>query len=473
MRVLLINPPSTAPNPILPLGLAYLAAALEEARIEVDVIDAWVERYSQEALAEQIRRRAPDLVGVTVMSPTYGSAMRTVDTVRNNSTAKILVGGPHPSALPEQCLTDNEAIDFVITGEGEKPLVLLVSALQNGGDLSGISGLIYRDGSRIVNNGPGNAIEKLDDLPLPARHLFPVHKYKTHPPYGKKNPYTTLITSRGCPFHCTYCSKSVFGRKYRAMSPPRVVAEIRHIVDKYGIREIHFYDDDFTIDMKRAEKICDLLIEEGIDISWSCTTRVDLVNANLLDKMKRAGCWLISYGVETADPEILKGIRKGYTMENVKDAFRLTRNAGLRTIAFLMVGLPGETEETLRRTIGFSLALNPDFVSWGITASYPGSELYETGIKQGLGFRHVPHAGANGNGDGHASGSPYGDGYAVLYKGAFTRAELEKWVKGANRKFYLRPSYIAKRLLSLRSTHEFTHYMKEGWRSFCWMLDRG
>ncbi len=469
MKVLLINPPSNAPNPIMSLGLAYLAAALEAADIDTDVIDAWAEGYTIDQLGKLIKEKQPDIAGITMMSPMYASAMRTVDSVRQHSNSKIVVGGPHPSALPEQCLQDNPNIDFAVAGEGEKTLVDLVKALHGNDKIFySIKGLTYRDDNRLINTGKADQIENLDDLPFPARGLFPITKYKTHPPYGKKNPYMTLITSRGCPYQCTYCSKSVYGSRYRTMSPQRVVLEVSHIIKAYGIREIHFYDDDFTINMKRAEEICDLLIKENIRISWSCTTRVDLVNENLLNKMKKAGCWLISYGVESADPVILKNIKKGYTVKQVENAFSLTKQAGIRTVAYLMVGLPEETVATIKKTIDFSLKLNPDFVSWGITALFPGSELYESAQNGNLGDVEIRYT--HKDRDWHASGSPYGDGYSIIYEGALSRMELDGQMRAANRLFYFRFSYLLSFFFKLRSFNELIHYFKGGISFLKWVL---
>jgi len=471
MKVLLINPPSNAINPVLPLGLAYLAAILEASQIPVDVIDAWAEGYSFEELGTEVAKRAPDIVGISMISPIYAAAMRSVDIVREYSDAKIVVGGPHPSALPEQCLEDNPNIDFVIIGEGEKPLVELVTAFsESGKHLSAISGLAYRDNHGIINTGHAERVSNLDDLPFPARHLFPLKKYKTHPPYGKRNPYMTLITSRGCPYHCTYCSKSVYGQKCQAMSPERVIVEIKHIIQEYSTKEIHFYDDDFTINMKRAEKICDLLIEEKIDISWSCTTRVDLVDESLLKKMKKAGCWLISYGIETADPGILKEVKKGYSIEDVKNAFSLTKSAGIRTVAYLMVGLPGETRESIKKTIDFSIKLDPDFVSWGITALYPGSALYRNAQNGKLGNIDIRYTYEDRTW--HASGSPYGDGYAIIYEENLSREELKRYVRQANREFYLRLSYLFRFVLKIRSFYELAHFSRGGLQFFLWALKK-
>jgi hypothetical protein len=248
------------------------------------------------------------------------------------------------------------------------------------------------------------------------------------------------------------------------MSPERVVGWLKYYRKEFGVEEVHFYDDDFTMDMKRAGTICDLVIAENLQMTWSCTTRVDLVNQPLLEKMKHAGCWLISYGVESAEDRVLRGINKGYSIDDVTRAFTLTKQCGISTVGFFMAGLPGETRESLEESIRFSLALNPDFVSWGITAVYPGSPLYES-----LGKRDgAPRAPDNASG--HASGSPYGDGCAVLYDGVLSRSELENHVKRANRMFYLRWSYFFSLLFKIRSLHHCSHYCSAGLKVIWWMV---
>ena len=469
MKVLLINPPSTAPNPVMPLGLAYLAASLDRRKIDVEVIDAWAEKYTFEDLAGAVSKHAFDIAGITMMSPFYSAAMRTVDIVKQNSDAKIVVGGPHPTALPEECLADNPDIDFIVIGEGETTLVNLVKAMGNDHqEYDGIKGLAFREDGRIVNTGHSEPIEDLDRLPFPARRFFPVKKYQTHPPYGKKKPYLTLITSRGCPFRCTYCSKSVFGNTYRAYSPQRVAAEVKHIIERYGAKEIHFYDDDFTIDGRRTEEVCRQLQCQKIRIPWSCTTRVDLVNAKLLKKMKSAGCWLISYGVESADPEILRKTQKGYTIDAIQKAFALTQKTGIRTIAYFMAGLPGETAQSLQQTIDFSINLKPDFVSWGTTALYPGSSLYSDAQQGKLGNINIRYTGRERNW--HASGSPYGTGYAIIHEESLSREVLQDYVRKANRVFYLRPAYLIRFLFKVRSLYEFFHFFKGGLQFLRWIF---
>lgn len=463
MKVLLINPPSDSPQPVMPLGLAYLASALLKNNITVNVIDAWVERLNFYTLEERISEYSDiDLIGITVMSPTYRDALKTIRTAKKASPkSKIVVGGTHPSSLPEQCLQDSPEVDFVAVGEGDYLIVELTRALENKLRLSDIKGLVYRDGNKIVNNEIADVIKNLDDLPFPARHLFPIYKYKTHPPYRLYNRYATIITSKGCAYKCTYCTKSVSGDNYRRQSVERTIKEIEHLIKEYRIKQIHFYDDNFTINMKWAERVCDMIIQQKLKIVWSCVTRVDLVNKRLLKKMRQAGCWLISYGVESGNQKILDNVKKGYKVERIKETFRLTKNAGIRTLGYFMAGLPGETYQTLNDTVLLSMALRPDFVSWSITALYPGSELYKRALREELGNNYVRITTAAIEDSLNISSlSPYAHGYTFIYEGQIPREDIVKTVNQAYRRFYFRIIYIIRFMWKIQTMTEFFSYLK-------------
>lgn len=456
----------------MPLGLAFLAAALESHHISVHVIDAWVERLDFHALERRIAQMAPpDLIGITIMSPTYSNGMKTIRTARKAAPgSKIIIGGTHPSSLPEQCLRDNPEVDFVAVGEGEELMVQLAKTLSGQGrGLSEIRGLAYRADGKILRNGHAAPVQNLDSLPFPARHLFPIFKYKTHPPYRLHRSYATMVTSRGCPFHCSYCTKSVSGQNYRYQSPERIIREIEFLIEKYRIKQIHFYDDDFTINMKRVEKICDEIIRKNIRIAWSCVTRVDLVNERLLAKMRRAGCWLISYGVESGNQEILNRVQKGYRIEEIKKAFAITRKAGIRTLGYFMAGLPGETYSTLNETVQLSFALDPDFVSWSITALYPGSELYRQALDGTLGGNYtrlkVPVVERKDN---ISSLSPYAQGHIYLYEGDIPREYILKTVNTAYRNFYFRIRYLLRFLSKLQTLTEAFSYLRTFFQFITW-----
>ena len=453
MKVLLINPYSASPYPVLPLGLAYIAAILEQNKIIVTILDAWAEGLEEEELSAAILKNRPDIIGITMTSTMAPAAMEVAAFAKATLNVPVVVGGPHASALPRECLA-NPAIDYVVIGEGEITFLNLIRTLSSGHpDLSTIKGIAYRNNNEIIVNKPAELMADLNDLPMPARHLFPVNKYRTHLPYGRKTPYMTMITSRGCPYHCIYCSKSVFGTTYRALSPVNVVRELKHLIETYKIREYRFYDDDFTLNVNRAGEICDEIIRQGIRLDWSCTTRVDLVNDELLGKMKRAGCYTISYGVESGDPEVLKNANKGYTLNDVEKTFRLTRKHGIKILAFFMLGLPGENEQTIEKSIRLALKLDPDFVSWGIINLMPGSKMYDD----------FPHQYNNRQSNNEKFNHPMVAGTnQIFFEGALPLERLVKYIREAHIRFYLRPRYLLKKLFQMRSWDELKGYAGMG-----------
>lgn len=457
-KILLIAPPSEFKTPILPLGLAYIASFLMERNIDVSVIDAWAEELSFEQLEERVKQSKADIIGVYMLSPRYEQAKKTIEICRKSlPNSLILAGGPHPSAAPEETLKDIKELDICVVGEGELIILDIARVFEKKDNYFNIKGIAYRKGKEIVINPRYDYIKNLDSLPFPARDLFPLEKYKTHPPYGRNNPYFSVMTSRGCPFQCAYCSKDVFLNNFRAVSSKRVADEIEMLISKYGAKEIHFYDDDFTINMARAEEICDEILKRNIKISWSCTTRVDLVNEKLLEKMKKAGCWLISYGVESGNQKILDSINKGIKIEKIIDTFKTTKKAGILTLGYFMVGLPGDTEETIKDTFELAKKIKADFMSWGILVVYPGSSLFKM-IKAGKyqGKLRDLEEGKN------LAGTFFGKGKYLVFENNLAVDRLRQIVKTANTYFYLRPQFIIQSLGNIKSFSDFKYYLRGG-----------
>jgi anaerobic magnesium-protoporphyrin IX monomethyl ester cyclase len=457
MRVLLINPPSRAPYPVLPLGLAYIGAYLRDRGIEVRAIDAWAARLSLSQLQDRIAGSAPDIVGVTMNTPNYEAGRQTAVAVRAAApTATIVLGGAHPSALPGETLLGCAEADIAVEGEGEEVMARICRAGGRGGDLREIPGLVFRSEGGIVRTEKAPPTADLDSFPFPGRDLFPLRLYQTHPPYGKRNPYSTLITQRGCPFHCSYCSKSVFGKKFRQRSVENVIAEIDSVVSRFGVKELHFYDDIFTINAEWVRNFCLQIRRTHPELIWSCTTRVDLVEESLLGEMKSAGCWLISYGVESGSQEILDSVNKGYRLEQVRKAFAETKKAGIRTVAFYMIGFPGDDESSIRKTIDFVIHLRPDFSSLGIGVLLPGSELFRRG--------ESPAAKAGRP----VEMTPLSEGDYRLMAGKLDQEQLQRWAQFATRKFYFRPGYLLRTFLKIRSFEELAGYLKAGLMTLKW-----
>jgi len=426
MKTLLINPKSELSYPVLPLGLASLSAYLKEHGREVNIIDTWAENLSYDELANKVLVRKADIIGISVMSPRFNQVEKLVETLRQNGiSAKIILGGPHVSALPEETLKKIPGADIAVFGEGEVTLLELIGILEGRGNLAGVNGIAYRDqDGKITRNEPRELIRDINSLPMPDRISFNLEQYRTHPPYGRWKPYLTMITSRGCPFNCAYCSQGVFGKQLRSQKSRRVVDEIAYLINKFGLRELHFYDDDFTMDKNRAFEISQEIMRRGLKIRYSCTTRADLVDKRLLKSLKESGCWLISYGVESGNQEILDNINKGIKLQQIGDAFRWTREAGIKTLGFFMAGLPGDTEKTIKETIKFSRSLKPDYICWSTLQIFPGSELYQRRRKKPI----------------------------------ISPERAEEIIKKASRNFYFQPGYILKRLFDIRSLGDLCSY---------------
>ncbi len=376
MKVLLINPPTKKAGvpSIPPLGLAYLAAVLRENNAAVDIIDYDLERSKFDNFNDAVETYSPDIIGISALTLQIDNAYSLAHKVKKISKdIRVVLGGAHPSALPEQTLKEaSGAVDIVAVGEGEMTILDIAKGLS----YENIKGIVYVNNGQILKTPPRQAIENLNTLPLPARDLLKIKKYRGWGPL-RKTPTTHLISSRGCPFECIFCSeKSVFGKSYRVRSPENIVSEIKHLVDTYGMEEISFYDDLFTLDKKHVMEICEKLEQEKITIEWKALSRVNTVDFQMLETMRRAGCWLISYGFESGSQEILNAIRKNQTIEQCVAAALMTHQAGIKFYGFFMIGNVGETEETVIQTIRLARKLRPDYYQFTIVRPDPGSYLY-------------------------------------------------------------------------------------------------
>lgn len=450
-KILLINPPSEFTALSMPMGLACIAAYLKAkiTDIDISVIDAWGENLEFEELEKRITQTQADIIGIYMTSPRYDETKKTCEMSRRiHPKALIIVGGPHSSAVPAETLQEIPEINICAIGEGEITMYELVK----GYPLPEINGIAYRDGNEIKLTRPREFIKNLDELPFPARELFPIEKYKAQPPFGRKMPWLFMVTSRGCPYQCAYCSKDVFKDSFRALSPKKVCDEIEELISKYDAKEIYFSDDDFTLDMKRAEGICDEIMRRGIKISWSCFTRVNLINELLLKKMKKAGCWIISYGVESGNQKILDNISKGIKIEQIISAFELTRKTGISTICSFMMGLPGETKETIRDTVNLVKRIKPTFIGCGVLIVYPGSrffKFFQQGKYQGK-LRTLNRLNPS-------EGMPgvFFRGNYTVFEDNLTFEELRTAIRKAVREFYFRPQYFWEAIRGIRSFSDF------------------
>ena len=436
-KVALINPSQSAVYSQPPVGLALIAAVLEREGYQVAVLDANALKLQPEAVVPLVSDA--DVIGLTAMTPTINTAIAIARQLKKAYPAlPIVLGGAHATLLSEETLATAPEIDIIVRGEGEQTIIDLLPALENKEPLDNIPGISYRKYGEVVSNPTRYKNINLDSLPFLAYHLLPWRRYKPHPPHGRALPFAATITSRGCPYRCSYCSKPIFGNKFRGQSPERVVEEVAYHKRKFGIKEFAFYDDVFTLDKRRAQAIADEIIKRELKIHWTCETRVNLVAKELLRHIKQAGCYAIAYGVESASQEILNTLNKDITLEQAEEAVCLSQEVGLQTIGYFMIGSPGESPETIRQTIDFAKKLKLDFAQFAVTTPFPGTELYHLYL-DGRKSDNIPW-------ESFVYGGTGGQITPVFESSLLTRSDLQYWIRQAYKEFYLRPSYPWQRI---------------------------
>jgi radical SAM superfamily enzyme YgiQ (UPF0313 family) len=423
--------------------LGYLAAVLERAGHQVQIYDAVVE---DEPLGNVLERGRFEVVGISSTTPLINEAWEAAREAKSHGAVTIL-GGPHLTLLPDESMQRPE-VDLVVRGEGEEAIVEIASNLQSRqfekAVWSRIAGLSFRDeNSEIIHNPPRPLREDLDSVPFPAHHLFKIERYANLQPItdglNPKARAYTIVTSRGCPYNCIYCSKAITGRIWRPRSPENVVAEWRWLVRDLGATEIGITDDTMTLDMERAKTICRMLIAEGLNtVPWVTIHGINARNTDeeLLRLMKQAGCKRVGFGVESGNQRVLDSIKKQQTIDEVRRAFANAKKAGLETMGFFIFGLPADTEETMEDTIRLALELDPELANFMIAAPFPGTEMYDLILQEGHLFSHAwPDFAIH-------------DEKARFEIGDLTAELVERKWREAYRRFYLRPSRIWRRIAS-------------------------
>ncbi|MFQ5925305.1 MAG: B12-binding domain-containing radical SAM protein [Dehalococcoidia bacterium] len=384
MRVLLMSTPyPLEENPIPPLALSYLAGVLQREGIEVQILDLLVAHYSAKKVREKLEEYQPQVVGITCVTLNYPTAARILKMCKDFEPGIVtVIGGPHASFALEETLLRAPWIDVLVLGEGEGTLVELIRALESRANLREVRGIAFREDKRVVQTEPRSPIEDLDELPFPTRHLLPLSKYRA---LGAP---CTVITSRGCPYGCIFCSgPRLFRRRVRFRHPKLVVDEIETIHNELGFERINIVDDTFTLNHRHARNVCDEIIRRNLHIQWNVFARVDTVTEDLLQVMKEAGCAWLLFGIESASPQILETIKKGITLDGVRRGVKLTTEAGIKVFNSFILGLPGETPETARQSVAFAQELDSDYgakYGFHLLSPLPGTELYEKAEDYGL-----------------------------------------------------------------------------------------
>ncbi|MCW3997085.1 MAG: B12-binding domain-containing radical SAM protein [Candidatus Bathyarchaeota archaeon] len=366
-----------------PMGLAYLAAALEAEGYQPKIIDANALELNFIEMRKKLEKESPDVVCVTSITPMIYEAMASVKVAKSVSpNSTTILGGPHATFCPMETLENCPELDVVCLGEGEETLTELIQKVEKEQNLDDVKGIIYRKSGHFYRTEPRPLIKDLDNLPFPARHLLPMNHYTV---LGRNYPSINIVSSRGCPFRCSFCSSSYFyGKSYRARTAKNVVDEIEQVVNKYKVKSIEFSDDTFTLYRSRVEEICEEIIRRKLDISWVCSSRANLVTRDLLIRMKKAGCHIVLYGIESGSPRILKLMKKGETPIQMARAVKVTKETGMETLGSFILGYPEETRSELLQTIHFSKKIGIDFAEFSIATPYPGTELFEFSVKKEL-----------------------------------------------------------------------------------------
>ena len=440
MKILLATPPSdpmsrygnlagagsSQPN----LGLLMLAAAVRAAGHQPLLLDAGACGVSWDEALRRAVAFTPDVIGLTATTLEVAAAARFAEELRRQlPAARVVLGGPHVSAVPEETLRRFPIFELAVIGEGEETLCELLATLAGAGDLGSVAGLVRRAGGELHATARRPYMVDLDQLPLPAWDLLDGFPQRFAPPAFKTRqlPAASLVTSRGCPNRCIFCDRSVFGASCHGYSADYVIRMIRQLYDVYGVREIAFEDDTFVTFRPRLLEICRQLIDLKLDLSWSCLGRVNHVDAATLKLMRQAGCWQISFGIESGSQPILDTIRKNVTLAQIRTAVELCRGAGIKSKGFFIVGHPRETVETLRQTIDFALELPLDDLSATMLTPFPGTEL---------------HVRAAEFGSFDADWGKMNLLNAVFVPHGLTALELELAQRELLRRFYLRPRII-------------------------------
>lgn len=446
-KVILINPPLSGEERygglagagayMPPLGLGSLAAVLRKEGFEVKILDCEALKLNVRQASTQILSFQPDYVGITAVTMAIHSAAELAAVLKQQRLrAPLILGGVHLSALPEETMRLFPQFDIGVIGEGEVTIINLLKALNNHKSLKGIRGIIYKEkNGKVVKNAPQLLIKNLDTLPFPAWDLFPDFQKYYQPPvfWFKKLPCTSIITARGCPGRCTFCSRGVWKSQYREYSAEYVMEMIKTLYHQYGIRDLTVYDDTFGINRRRLIKLCEMLIKEKLDLVWSCNFRVEMAKPEVLRLMKKAGCWGVAYGIESCSQRVLNFLQKGVNFKMIANALRWTKEASLETKGYIMVGTLPETSQSIKETLEKILKLDLDLLTVNAFTPFPGSLDYERADQYGRFVRDWKLLNQHS---------------LVFTPKGLSQKQIRDYIRLITRRFYLRP-HILRRFIKM------------------------
>jgi radical SAM superfamily enzyme YgiQ (UPF0313 family) len=459
--LLLINPPLSMEkrygdfaelgSKVPPLGLCMIAAVVRKAGFTAKIIDAAALNIHLRETIALVKKEKPRFVGVTAVTNSISTAYSLIDNLKSQSvTSKAIIGGPHITALPEETFRECENLDIGVIGEGDITIVEILS----GKSLHEVNGIIFREDGEVYRTPHREYIQELDTLPFPAWDLLPqVQKYyRPSPHMYLKLPSSSLLTSRGCPGKCSFCVMALSGGKFRAHSADYTVGMVEHLIKNYHVRDIIFYDDNFLLDKKRAIEICEQIIKKEFNITWSCLARPEMISKDILKLIKKSGCWQIAYGIESGDQRILDTLKKNSQLEKAEEVLRQTVEVGIRTRGFFMLGVPGETEESIIKTIDFAKRSYLNDFQVTFFTPFPGTELFQN-IHQYGDYKR--------DWDSMNTWAP------VFIPTGLTHEKLVKYHRKMHREFYFRPKIILQYAVRLiANPAPFLHSLRAGIQLF-------
>ena len=453
MKVLLINPSinfskfgkfKNLLEPMPCIGIAYIASMLEKQGHDVRVIDDFAYRFGANGIMNTVRDWHPDVVGLSCLTPSEKQCEDISLAIKSFDTSiKVVWGNIHASYFANEILNNGYA-DAIVHGEGEYTMSELVAAYQNNTVPEHVKGISFRNGKDVIRNANRELLMDLDALPYPAWHLFPVDKYGLLPFADIDKPILTLLSSRGCPFDCSFCGITYKKEAYRKRAVAKVVDEFEYLIDRFKVKQIGFVDAIFPLSKQHSNDFCNALINSGINqkVIWTTETRVDIIDYNTASMLKQAGCRRLIFGIESGVEQLLRNVNKNYTLDEVRTGVENAHRAGLETIGLFMLGLPGETPEMSRQTIEFAKSLPLDFAKFAILIPYPGTEIYDGLVKSGKWNRK--------DWENFSTFNPEPDSL-VYYPDKMTPVELLTVQKLANKEFYMRPGMIYNHLFKIRT----------------------
>jgi len=454
MKIALVYPPIPAITTSIapPVGVAYLASILLKKDAEVHVVSSDAEGLDTSGTIMKILNLSLDVLCLSISTPTVNNSVEIIDRVKLlQSKVKIIVGGPHPTLFPEELL--NKGADYVVRGEGENTLSELYDYLSGRIELDKISGISYKKDNNFVHNPDRELIRDLEGIPFPSWELFPIRQFKSD--FRRKEFSLPVVSSRGCPAQCTFCYKGIFGDAFRVRSPEHIVDEIEYLKRRFNIEEFAIIDDSFTSKPKRAMEVCDLITSRKINLPWSLPAgiRVPTVSRELLEKLKGSGCYRVGLGIESGNQQIINSIKKGITLEQVRRAVQLLKEAKIESAGYFMIGNLEETEDTIDQTINFAIELDPDYAQFTKATPYPGTAMYNQ-LKNENGI-------VTDNWEDYDS---FLKSKPVFIHKKLSAEKIDDKIREAYKRFYYRPRTVLRHLKGINSFREGANFVRNAFK---------